>query len=656
MMLGAIISYLTLFPPIKDRYSVYFKNREFDELKKKYRKDTYTEHYQLGWVYYSIARYDSAAEHFFKASRKSEYGDTLRLKALLNAALSYGRAYNFEKAIGILKTYLSEAGGNYPEHFPLKSDIYQKIKDFEHLNEIYKRSFKNVRVEQIKELVKPIKSYYLLSDGTGGDYSPVISADGRVMVFVSTRKGGEGREDIWITTGEGDKWSEPRNLKNLNSPSSEGVSGISADNMTLILAYNSKYNPSPGEKRGGIRPGYGSMDIFFSERTGAGWVSWGEPKNAGSPPNSRYWDAQATVSPDGKYLFFSSSREGGFGGLDIWMCIRREDGTWSKPINLGPNINTPGNEISPFIHSDGKTLYFASNGWATFGGYNIFTSKMINETTWTKAENFGLPYNTHEDDIFFSIPASADWIYLSRVDSVDEKTGVKIYHIYRASIPPRDSLMENQKKLMPEPVNLVGGKVFDAKTKEPLKAKITIEDLESGKVWFSSITDDKGKFVVVLPSERFYGITAEPLDTNHAFQSFNFDLKGLKHYQEKFLEIPLQPLEKGAKFVLNNIFFDFNSAELKPESKLELNRLVEFLKKHGNIRIVVAGHTDIIGSEEYNQKLSEKRTKAVADYLISKGISAFRIKTVGYGSKRPIAPNDTPEGRAKNRRVEIVIE
>ncbi len=651
-----LLTYLQMFPPLKDKYSAYFKARRFWELKEKYKKDDYHDHYQLGWVYYYIAKYDSAAIHFFEASRKVGYGDTLRLKALLNAALSYARNYEFEKAIGLLKSYLSEAGSDYPDWFPLKSDIYNKIEDLKLLNDIYKRRFKNVKVEQIKELVKPIKGYYLLRDGTGGDYSPVISADGRVMVFVSTRKGGKGREDIWITTRTGDKWSEPINLKSLNTRSSEGVSGISADNRMLILAYNSKYNPSPKEKRGGIREGYGSMDIFFSERIGSGWDRWGRPKNAGKPPNSRYWDAQATISPDGKYLFFSSSRKGGYGGLDIWMCVRKEDGTWSKPINLGPNVNTPGNEISPFIHSDGKTLYFASNGWPSFGGYDIFVSKRIGENQWTKAENLGIPYNTQEDDIFFSIPASADWIYFSRVDSVDVKTGVKIYHIYRASIPPRDSLTEKQKKVMPEPVNLVRGRVFDAKTKEPLKAKITIEDLSGDRVWFSSYTDDRGEFVVVLPSERFYGLTAEPLDTLHAFQSFNFDLKGLKHYQEKFLEIPLQPIEKGAKFVLNNIFFDFNSAELKPESKLELDRLVKFLKKHRSINITIAGHTDIIGTEEYNQKLSEKRAKAVADYLISKGINPRRLKVVGYGSKRPIAPNDTPEGRAKNRRVEIVFE
>ncbi len=650
-----IFAYIDLFPPINDRYSAYFKNREFSELKSKYTKDTYEDNYQLGWVYYSIAKYDSAAFYFYKASKKAGYGDTLRLKALLNAALSYGRAYEFDTAISLLKTYLSEAGYNYPEYFPLKSDVYKKIEDFQVLRDIYRRRFKNVKVEQIKELVKPIKSYYLLSDGTGGDYSPVISADGRVMVFVSTRKGGEGREDIWITTRTGNKWSEPINLKNLNSPSSEGVSGISADNKTLILAYNSKYKPLPKEKGGGIRDGYGSMDIFFSERRN-GWNSWGEPKNAGSPPNGRYWDAQATMSPDGKYLFFSSSRPGGYGGLDIWICVRNEDGSWGEPINLGPNVNTPGNEISPFIHSDGKTLYFASNGWASFGGYDIFVSKMVGENQWTKAENLGYPYNTHEDDIFFSIPASADWIYFSRIDSVDEKTGVKIYHIYRASIPNRDSLTDKQRELMPEPVNLVRGKVFDAKTGQPLKAKITIEDLETGKVWFSSETDENGQFVVVLPSERFYGLTAEPLDTLHAFQSFNFDLKGLRHYQEKYLEIPLQPIEKGAKFVLNNIFFDFNSAELKPESKLELNRLVKFLKEHSNIRITVAGHTDIIGTEEYNQKLSERRAKAVADYLIRNGIDPKRINVIGYGSKKPIAPNDTEEGRAKNRRVEIVFE
>jgi len=201
----------------------------------------------------------------------------------------------------------------------------------------------------------------------------------------------------------------------------------------------------------------------------------------------------------------------------------------------------------------------------------------------------------------------------------------------------------------------VRGKVFDAKTGEPVRANVKIEDLQTGKVWFSSETDDRGEFVVILPSGRFYGLSAEPLDTLHLFQSFNFDLKNLRDYQEKYLEIPLQPIEKGAVLVLNNIFFDFNSAELKEESKPELDRLVNFLKKNPKLRITLAGHTDIVGTEEYNQKLSERRAKAVADYLIRKGINPSRINVVGYGSKKPIAPNDTEEGRAKNRRVEVIL-
>ncbi len=649
-----LFSYLEIFPPLNDKYSAYFKDRKLSELKDKYRGDTYHDLYQRAWVYYMTGKYDSAAIYFSQASRKLSYGDTLRLKALLNSALSFGRSYNFDSAIKYLENYLAESGRNYPEHFPLKSDVYNKIEDFKILKEIFSRKFEDVKVEQITELVEKTSAYYILRDGTGGDYSPVISADGRIMLFVSTRKGGEGREDIWISIREGDRWSKPKNLKNLNTPSSEGVSGISADNRTLILAYNSKYKPSPKEIAGGIREGFGNMDIFFSERKES-WDSWAEPKNIGSPPNSRYWEAQATISPDGKYLFFSSSRPGGYGGLDIWMCVRKEDGSWSEPVNLGPNVNTPGNEISPFIHSDGKTLYFSSNGWPSFGGYDIFVSKRLGENQWSKAENLGYPYNTHEDDIFFSIPASADWIYLSRIDSVDENTGIKIYHLYRASIPKREKLRESQKRLLPEPVNLVRGKVFDAKTGEPLKALIIIEDLQTGKVWFSSETDENGEFIVILPSERFYGLSAEPLDTLHIFQSFNFDLKGLREYQEKYLEIPLQPIERGASFVLNNIFFDFNSADLKDESKPELDRLVKFLKKNPRIKITLAGHTDIVGTEEYNQKLSERRAKAVADYLIKNGIDPLRINTVGYGSRKPVAPNDTEEGRAKNRRVEVIL-
>ncbi len=656
--MAAYIGKLEMFPPLRDRYHRMFVARRFNDLKRKYknRKDP-KGLYQMGWVYYELGDYDSAGLYFFSAAQKLAYGDTFRLKALLNAALSYGRAYRFDEAIGLLRTYLSETGPDYPEWFPLKSEVERKIADFRELKKVYRNRFKGVKIEQIEELVLPVDRYYVLRDGTGGDYSPVISADGTVMLFVSTRFGGEGREDIWLTYRKGDRWSKPINLKNLNTASSEGVSGITADNRTILLAYPSAPHLTPPMKRGGIKHGFGSLDIFRAIRVGSGWSNWGDPKNLGSPPNSRFWDGQATVTADGKYLFFSSTRPGGYGGHDIWMCIRKDDSTWSEPINLGPNVNTPGNEISPFIHPDGRTLYFASDGWPSFGGYDIFVSKRLRNNRFSKAKNLGLPYNTHEDDIFLSIPAASNWIYLSRVDSIDQKTGTRIYHLYRARIPDRKNLTPAQKKLIPEPVNLVKGFVYDSETGKPLKAFITIEDLTTGKVWFKSMSDDSGRFTVVLPSGKLYGISAQPVDSLHyAFQSLNFDLKGLKEYEEKRVEVPITPIKKGESFVLKNIFFDFDSARLKPESKLELDRLVQLLKRRPDLRIVIEGHTDIIGSEEYNQKLSERRAKAVAEYLISRGIDPKRIRTVGYGSRKPIAPNDTPEGRAKNRRVEIKFE
>ncbi|NPA80702.1 MAG: OmpA family protein [Thermotogae bacterium] len=658
ILISGTVGNLEMFPPLRDRYHRLFISRKYDELRRKYskRKDPRSL-YQMGWVYYELGKYDSAGSSFFAAAQKLEYGDTFRLKALLNAALSYGRAYEFDRAISLLRTYLSETGPDYPEWFPMKSDIERRIEDYRELKEVYKRRFKNVKIEQIEELVLPIKSYYILRDGTGGDYSPVVSADGSVMLFVSTRYGGKGREDIWLTYRRGGRWSKPINLKNLNSKSSEGASGITADNRTILLTYPSAPHPSVAMRNGGIREGEGNMDIFTSKRIGSGWASWGDPKNMGAPPNSRFWDGQATITADGKYLFFSSTRPGGYGGMDIWMSIRQDDGTWSEPINLGPNINTPGNELSPFIHPDGKTLYFASNGWPSFGGYDVFVAKRITERRFSRARNLGLPYNTHEDDIFLSIPAAADWIYVSRVDSIDQRSGVRIYHLYRAKIPERRSLTAAQRKVIPEPVNLVKGFVFDAETKRPLKAFVTIEDLTTGKVWFKAITDDSGRFTVVLPSGKRYGISAQPIDSlRYAFQSMHFDLKGLKEYEEKRVDVPITPIKKGESFVLRNIFFDFDSAELKPESKLELERLVKLLKRNPQLKIVIEGHTDIVGSEEYNQKLSERRAEAVARYLISRGIDPKRIKTVGYGSKRPIASNDTPEGRAKNRRVEIRFE
>ncbi len=619
-------------------------DRALGAAKKLRRRDSsFVAYFNLAYVYQvldscekAVALYDTA---FNKASSNAEAA-----LAAFNRALCYERLMRFDLAARDLDRYLRLMArvGVVPED---KSEVMARLEEVRSLAEVVKRAPK-VKVEPVPGLQAPVREYGILSDRKGGDYSPVLTVDGRRMFFTSTRKGGSGREDIWCARLVGDSWGEVKPLWQVNTPASEGVSGVSVDGQTLYISAYTEREP----RRRGVRRGYGNMDIFTVKRVPGGW---GEPKNVGYPVSTKWWESQATVSPDGLELYFTSNRPGGQGGLDIWVSRKRPDGSWGEPVNLGPPINTPGDEIAPFMHPDGKTLYFASNGHLGFGGYDIFVTKKLGPGRWSQPVNLGPPYNTPKDDAFFSVAASGRWVYLARADSITPK-GDTVYHIYRAELPPRSPQYE---KILPEPLTLVLGKTFDAETRRPVPAIVSIQDLDAGKVVYVAETDPgTGEFQVILPAKKLYGITAEAKRGAYAFYSANFDLRDMEDYREYHLEVPLTPLKEGAHFVLRNIFFEFDKADLLPQSKLELDRLIKLLRAYPGMVIAIEGHTDSTGTYEYNMALSQRRAEAVYNYLIQHGVSPARIAEVkGYGYTRPVAPNDTPENRAKNRRVEIKI-
>ncbi len=387
-------------------------DRALGAAKKLRRRDSsFAAYFNLAYVYQildscekAVALYDTA---FNRASSNAEAA-----LAAFNRALCYEKLMRFDLAAEDLDRYLRLMArvGVVPED---KSEVIERLEEVRSLAEVVRRAPK-VRVEPAPGLQAPSSAYGILADRKGGDYSPVLTVDGRRMFFTSTRKGGSGKEDIWYTELVGDSWAEPKPLWQVNTPESEGVSGVSVDGQTLyISAYTER---EPGRRK--VRRGYGNMDIFTVERVPGGWS---EPENLGYPVNTKWWESQATISPDGLELYFSSNRPGGQGGLDIWVSRKRPDGTWGEPVNLGPPINTPGDEIAPFIHPDGKTLYFASNGHLGFGGYDIFVAKKRGPGRWSTPVNLGPPYNTPKDDAFFSVAASGRWIYLARADSTSPK-------------------------------------------------------------------------------------------------------------------------------------------------------------------------------------------------------------------------------------------
>ncbi|GIV22633.1 MAG: hypothetical protein KatS3mg025_0292 [Bacteroidia bacterium] len=488
------------------------------------------------------------------------------------------------------------------------------------------------------------------------DYAPVISADESVLLFTSRRPGSTGGklagdglpyEDIYVSEKQADgKWSPPRNIgPPLNTAVHDACIALSADGQTLFL-FNSD--------NGG--------DIFMSRLRGTRWLA---PKNMGSPINSKHWEPSVCLSADERTLFFVSDRPGGLGGRDIYMCRRLPNGKWSAPINLGPPVNTPYDEDGPFFHPDGKTLFYSSNGPNSMGGFDIFRTELRPDSTWAPPVNLGYPINTPGDEIYFVLSASGLHGYYAseRDDSYGEKDIYLIdFSTLReekpvASQKPADDLQISSE---PAPVTfrpnltLVTGIIYDAETNQPLEATITLIDNEKGDT-IAVLTSNaaSGKYLISLPAGRNYGIAVTA--PGYAFHSENFIVETTQGYREVRKDIGLNKYKTGTVIILRNIFFDFDKATLRPESKAELERVYQLLVENPRLKIRIAGHTDSMGSDEYNQKLSENRARSVYEYLIQRGISADRLSYIGYGESKPVDTNETDEGRQNNRRVELEI-
>ena len=473
--------------------------------------------------------------------------------------------------------------------------------------------------------LKQISSQY-------NDFLPVISARGNRLYFTSNRADGVGGEDIWFA--EYDKkrrtWGVPKNMgPPINTSSNEGAVTFKSDASVVIFVKNSENSID--------------LDLYTAKLDEDGRFVNVHPIEG--KINTRYVEKQPSLSPDGNILFFVSDRKGGKGGFDIWYSFwDRKHKRWMEPINA-KEINTVFDEEAPFIHFDGSTLYFSSTGYPTFGGYDIYKvsiERKGNRLVFGKVKNLGPCINTSGDDVYFTIDSLGEYAYFSS----DRKGSIGGLDIYRLKLP---------ELAKPKPIYALIGRVKDKKTKKPIGyANVVIEDLKSSKILYNLKTSPKdGDFYIILKSDTKYGISFSK--KGYLFTSTVFYVKNLRRYKEIKRDFYLTPIEKKAKIRLNNVFFDFGSWHLKPESRLELMRVVEIMKKYPNMVIEVSGHTDNVGSYENNLKLSEKRALSVKEFLVKNGIASDRIKTVGYGPKKPIASNSTKKGRALNRRIEIKI-
>lgn len=464
------------------------------------------------------------------------------------------------------------------------------------------------------------------------EYHPILTADGQHIYFVSVGSGRFRHEDIYSASiDETTSRTEDRSsLQSLNTQGQEGAFTLSQNGRILIFT-------------GCERPdAIGGCDLYISVFKDGQWSS---PRNMGDKINSRYWDASPSLGSDNKTLYFSSKRPGGKGGSDIWVS-KLVGRAWSDPKNLGDRINTSKNDETPFIHPDMKTLYFVSDGHVGMGSYDIFYSK-LEDNTWSRPQNMGYPINTSEREGGLSIDLNGNRAYYSSMIDFEEKEGSVVSgDIYYFDLP-EDS--------RPDPMTYVKVKVIDKETKNHLAANVDISGL--GSVYKNSIKSNANGDLITLPQGMYAVLTTMEGYTLHSENiDFNSGEVGAEPFEYVIELMPIKKIIKESEpIILHNIFFESGSAELLDVSMVEIDQLYDIMNKNPEISIRILGHTDNVGSEMDNMVLSKSRAKSVYNVLQEKGIPAARLAYEGKGETQPIAENDTEVGRQKNRRTEFVI-
>lgn len=481
-----------------------------------------------------------------------------------------------------------------------------------------------------------------LSENVNSPYremSPLVTSDGRYMFFSRQNhpenKGGvSDREDIWISeydTLRGE-WKKAQNIGDvLNNKGPNFVSTIIEDGENVMLLLGNTYEGKNNDKM--------KAGLSVTYKTENGWTT---PEALDIINGYNYSDRVSMfLSNSKKILLMSMERDDTYGQRDLYVSFLRADGRWSEPLNLGSTLNTVGEEEAPYLAPDETTLYFSSDGFSGYGGKDIFISRRLDDTwqNWSEPENMGPGINSVGDDKFFNIPLTGDYAYFT------QQVGEEDDDIFRVAMPVF---------FKPAPVVLVKGKVIDSKTGLPIAAKVIYERLPSMEEAGVAYSDpEDGSYEIVLPAGYVYGYTA--IADGFISESENIDLTMATEYVEVNQNLKLVPAAKGEMIVLNNIFFEFDKFELKSESFNELRRLLKFLNENDKIEVAIEGHTCDMGSDVYNKRLSERRAKAVYDWLKENGIPDNRMISRGFSFTQPIESNKTIEGRQKNRRVEFKI-
>ena len=579
--------------------------------------------YKIGVSYFNSHDQYDAFKYFDRVRQMDFHKDHHMLDYYLGVSLHLDN--KFDEAIAALEKYKAEflSDKNYETHLTVE-DIDKEIENCRYGKELVKNPVK-VKVENLGPSVNTADP----------EYAPVISADETKLIFTARRhttSGGERDyadnlhfEDVYISYHDGDKWTTAENMgSSINTADHDASIGLSPDGQELFIYKSDKKNENAG-------------DIYVSELEGKNWTS---PVKMSESINTPGMESHASTTSDEKYLYFTSNKPGGQGGLDIYVSKKLPDNTWALPKSLGNVVNTKYDEEAPFIHPDGKTLYFSSRGHKSMGGFDIFKT-VYNEKTdsWSTPENLGYPINTSADDIFFVWTPDGKKAYFSSYR--DGGYGHEDIYVLTKEEDEKKSLV------------VLKGNVLSAVDGKPVGAIINVVDNETKKLISSyKANSATGHYVVILPAGKDYGLSIEAKD--HLFYSEHISVPA-NTYKEIQKDYKVEPIQSGSMINLNNVFFETNSSELKESSFPELDKVVKLLKENPALYFRIDGHTDSIGSKEYNYLLSNLRTESIAQYLVKNGSEAKRLITVGNGDAEPAAENSTEEGRAQNRRVTITL-
>ncbi len=609
----------------------------------KFNPDNALLNYKIGRCYLHDNDKSDAIKYLEKAinldariSLDMEYNDVNYL-----LAKAYHLDYQFDKAI---EKYLSHKNSLSPEQLAKEMEtIDKRLIECE----IAKETVANPIRVFVDKLGETVNSAY-------PDYRPLVVPEEMMIMFTSSRENTTGGkrdrdsyyfEDIYVTYYEDGKWTLSDNAYDLNSSNHDATAGISSDGSILFV-----YKSSGGNH---LYQSFLKNNVYsLAEKM---------PNNI----NDGLKQSSASLTFDKTTLYFTSIRENGYGGQDIYISKKNAKDRWQDPLNIGATINTPFDEEGVYITPDGKNLYFSSKGHNSMGGFDIFKSEFT-DGKWSNPVNMGYPINTPDDDVFFTMAASGQRGYYSSKKK-DGFGGQDLYIItFLGAAKPMVLNTEDlqfaylEKNAMPRPApkieqnTILSGVILDADNLTPLQATIDIIDNSKNELMASFESNStSGAYLISLKPGMNYGISVSKKE--YLFHSENFDIPENAVAKKIQKNILLKRIEVGTKIVLNNIFFDFNKATLRTESVAELDRLNKLMTDMPSLRIEISGHTDNIGSASYNQKLSESRAKAVVDYLAKKGIERSRMEFKGYGFKQPIASNKTKEGRQQNRRTEFKI-